>query len=264
MHRENSRNRDNALDGYARAEGDHFASVLAGRFPTAHPPAAAPLIDLSASHLIVLARPRGDGALPRGFLLAAGELFGTCVVEPAAAATPHVVLITSGVRPGTATEPDLIALARVHKVVLLAAGCCQSPSAMRDGYLSALPLLRHLPLLAGSQPVAHLGELLGYRAVASMADDERRRHASRLGPLLELRLPRRDALLRSMAAFVAVSSSPTRAAFHLGLHVRTVRRHRSMIEGLTGLSFGDPDEALLLGLAYRAARLSGARCGTTA
>lgn len=154
-----------------------------------------------------------------------------------------------------ALPSELVGLARRHGALLLAAGAAQSAGDLRGLYTRSLPLLRFLPVLAPGCPVAHLGELSDFEAVASLCDAGREAKAAVLQPLVSLPRARRRSLIATLRLRVEVTPYATRIAAALGVSRLTADRRLRAIELLTGCCLDEPRDVARLTDGYRALRL---------
>ncbi|WDV52380.1 helix-turn-helix domain-containing protein [Streptomyces coeruleorubidus] len=164
-----------------------------------------------------------------------------------------VTLLIRGEDPlaaATAVSGELAPLVG-HPVTVGAAGPVSGPARVAQAHREALSCLEALTELgnlggvATPQQMGFLGVLLSEtHGIGDYIE-------SVIGPVLDYDTQRFTELTRTLDAYFAAGSSPTRAAASLHVHPNTVSRRLERITELLGADWQDPERALEIQLALR-------------
>ncbi|MGW6445734.1 helix-turn-helix domain-containing protein [Lentzea sp. NPDC055074] len=210
--------------------------------------------DLSRPHVVVVARPetKVSGKLMVWASSYAQRQGGLTTVRDGL-----VVLLVPGDDPSAAAGDAAEEVASLMKtpVTISAAGPADGADAMPGVYQEArrcLDAMVALGLTGGASSPAELG-FLG----VLLSDDQDMDGfvTSTLGPVIEHDRDRASELLRTLDAYFATGSSPTRAAERLHVHPNTVARRLERIGELLGPAWQEPEKALNVHLALRLVRI---------
>ncbi|MCZ2857646.1 PucR family transcriptional regulator [Blastococcus sp. VKM Ac-2987] len=225
--------------------GGALADALTGR-PGARTQAARRLGERladDAAQVLVAVCPEG-GAVPPGWRLPSAGAVAGLVDDGAAVLVP--LPTSTDLRPaGAVTAASLAALPP---------GSTAGVSAVRRGtgelteqWSEARAAARVAAVVERFSPVAHWGELGGWRLAASLPGPD-----PAIRPLLA------DPVLTATAeAFLDCAGSAVRTAGAMRIHRQTLYYRLGRIAALTGLDLADGDARLLLHAGLRAARLTG-------
>ncbi len=207
-------------------------------------------ISIDEPHVMVLARPEG-GAEGRAAAWAssyAHRMSGLMKVREGC-----VTLLIPGEDPlaaATAVSRELTPLVG-RPVTIGAAGPVSGPDRVAQTHrealscLEALTELGNIGCVATPQQMGFLGVLLSEtHGVSDYVE-------SVIGPVLAYDAQRFTELTRTLDAYFASSSSPTRAASDLHVHPNTVFRRLERVAELLGANWQDPERALEIQLALR-------------
>ncbi|MEU2620322.1 helix-turn-helix domain-containing protein [Streptomyces sp. NPDC007157] len=207
-------------------------------------------IAIDEPHVMVVARPEGG---PKGRAGAWASSYAHRVSGLTRLRDGCVTLLVPGDDPlaaATAVSEELAPLVG-HPVTVGAAGPVSGPARVAQAHrealscLEALTELGNLGGLATPQQMGFLGVLL------SETHDIGEYVESVIGTVLDYDTQRFTELTRTLDAYFAASSSPTRAAASLHVHPNTVSRRLERITELLGTDWQDPDRALEIQLALR-------------
>ncbi|WP_316763816.1 helix-turn-helix domain-containing protein [Streptomyces herbicida] len=207
-------------------------------------------IAIDEPHVMVIARPEGG---PEGRAAAWASSYAHRMSGLVKFHDGCVTLLVPGEDPhaaGTAVSAELAPLVG-HPVTVGAAGPVVGPGRVAQAHrealscLEALTELGNLGCVATPQQMGFLGVLLSEtHGVGDYIE-------SVIGPVLDYDTQRFTELTRTLDAYFASSSSPTRAASELHVHPNTVSRRLERITELLGDDWQDPERALEIQLALR-------------
>ncbi|MGY2065246.1 PucR family transcriptional regulator [Blastococcus sp. SYSU DS0619] len=225
--------------------GGALADALTGR-PGARAQAARRLGERLAddgAQVLVAVCPAG-GALPPGWRLpSAGAVAG--IVDDGAAVLVPLPTATDLRPAGALTAASLAALPAGSTAGV--SSVRRGTGALADQWSEALAAARVAAVVERFSPVAHWGELGGWRLAAALPGPD-----PAIRPLLA------DPVLSATAeAFLDCAGSAVRTAAAMRIHRQTLYYRLGRIAALTGLDLADGDARLLLHAGLRAARLAG-------
>lgn len=207
-------------------------------------------IAVDEPHVMVLARPEGG---PEGRAAAWASSYAHRMSGLMKVREGCVTLLIPGEDPlaaATAVSGELTPLVG-HPVTIGAAGPVSDPDRVAQTHREALSCLEALTELGNTgcvatpQQMGFLGVLLSEtHGVGDYVE-------SVIGPVLAYDAQRFTELTRTLDAYFASSSSPTRAASALHVHPNTVSRRLERIAELLGADWQDPERALEIQLALR-------------
>ncbi|WP_437016084.1 helix-turn-helix domain-containing protein [Streptomyces sp. enrichment culture] len=207
-------------------------------------------IAIDEPHVVVLARPEGGS---QGRAAAWASSYAHRVSGLMKIREGCVTLLIPGEDPlaaATAVSGELTPLVG-HPVTIGAAGPASGPDRVAQIHrealscLEALTELGNIGCVATPQQMGFLGVLLSEsHGVGDYVE-------SVIGPVLAYDAQRFTELTRTLDAYFASSSSPTRAASALHVHPNTVSRRLERIAELLGADWQDPERALEIQLALR-------------
>ncbi|MDT6984467.1 helix-turn-helix domain-containing protein [Streptomyces lusitanus] len=207
-------------------------------------------IAVDEPHVVVLARPEGG---PEGRAAAWASSYAHRMSGLMRVREGCVTLLIPGEAPlaaAHAVSRELTPLVG-RPVTIGAAGPVSAPDRVAQAHREALSCLEALTELgnigsvATPQQMGFLGVLLSEtHGVGDYVE-------SVIGPVLAYDAQRFTELTRTLDAYFASSSSPTRAASALHVHPNTVSRRLERITELLGSNWQDPDRALEIQLALR-------------
>lgn len=207
-------------------------------------------IAIDEPHVMVLARPEGG---PEGRAAAWASSYAHRMSGLVKVGEGCVTLLIPGEDPlaaATAVSRELTPLVG-HPVTIGAAGPVSGPGRVAQTHnealscLEALSELGNIGCIATPQQMGFLGVLLSEtHGVGDYVE-------SVIGPVLAYDAQRFTELTRTLDAYFASSSSPTRAASDLHVHPNTVSRRLERIAELLGANWQDPERALEIQLALR-------------
>ncbi|GGY05535.1 helix-turn-helix domain-containing protein [Streptomyces minutiscleroticus] len=207
-------------------------------------------IAIDEPHVVVVARPEAG---PEGRAAAWASSYAHRVSGLAQMRDGCVTLLVPGEEPFAAANAVSRELSPLigHPVTIGAAGPVAGPDRVAQAHREALSCLEALTELgnvgcaATPQQMGFLGVLL---SESHSVDDY---VESVIGPVLDYDNQRFTELTRTLDAFFASSSSPTRAASTLHVHPNTVSRRLERITELLGADWQHPERALEIQLALR-------------
>lgn len=207
-------------------------------------------IAIDEPHVMVVARPEGG---PEGRAAAWASSYAHRMSGLMRFRDGCVTLLLPGEDPlaaATAVAGELTPLVG-HPVTIGAAGPVSGPGRVAQAHrealncLEALTELSNLGGVATPQQMGFLGVLLSEtHGVGDYVE-------SVIGPVLDYDAQRFTELTRTLDAYFASSSSPTRAASDLHVHPNTVSRRLDRIAELLGADWQNPERALEIQLALR-------------
>ncbi|MBJ7906800.1 helix-turn-helix domain-containing protein [Streptomyces sp. DSM 110735] len=207
-------------------------------------------IAIDEPHVMVVARPEGGS---EGRAAAWASSYAHRVSGLTRFRDGCVTLLVPGedpLRAATAVSRELTPLVG-HPVTIGAAGPVSGPGRVARAHrealscLEALTELGNLGCVATPQQMGFLGVLL------SETHDVGDYIESVIGPVLDYDAQRFTELIRTLEAYFASSSSPTRAASDLHVHPNTVSRRLDRLTELLGEDWQGPERALEIQLALR-------------
>lgn len=234
-----------------------YRSVLTGECTArlASEPGGGPLVDLSVPLSLHLARPTAEDGDLSGALAALAGLPGAVLVPFPDTAAPHVAVLTAGGCDWSAEGRQAVEGAGL---VVLSAGRCHGPEALRRRHLRARVLVPYLARLAGTERVVEFEDLAVYEAVAAMPRETRLDIVDEvLGRVLAKPENRRAPLMATIGAVVEHSASVTRIRAVRGGCKTTIEDHLDAIEALTGQDPRSSRGVVRLAEAYHCLRLEG-------
>lgn len=211
-------------------------------------------MDLSAPHVVVIARPEGE-ARGKAFTWAASyahRMNGLKTVH-----TDSVVLLLPGTDAGAAAAAvsDELPLLLDEPVTVAGAGPVTDAASVFHCHREALRCLDAMTAIgttghsASARELGFLGVLLGDdRSAEGFVE-------SVIGPVLEYDQLRQTELTRTLTAYFETGNSPTHAAQRLHVHPNTVARRLERIGELLGKDWQRPERALEVQLALRLSRI---------
>ncbi|MFF7145308.1 helix-turn-helix domain-containing protein [Streptomyces nodosus] len=207
-------------------------------------------IAIDEPHVMVVARPEGG---PAGRAAAWASSYAHRMSGLMKFRDGCVTLLVPGEDPSAvaaAVAAELTPLVG-HPVTIGAAGPVSGPGRVAQAHrealscLEALTELGNLGCVATPQQMGFLGVLLSEtHGVGDYIE-------SVIGPVLDYDAQRFTELTRTLDAYFASSSSPTRAASDLHVHPNTVSRRLERIAELLGADWQDAERALEIQLALR-------------
>lgn len=181
------------------------------------------------------------------------QLSGATVLPRPQAATPHVLVLASV--PVLDRWPAVLAVVQATAaqagVTAVAVEPCQTVAEHQDRYAAAVVLVPFLGRLAEGRAVLDAASLTPYSVAASLSS--RARRWLRRDVLRGLDADRK--LLRFLRSSIACKFVLNAVERETGWEIKTVRRYRTKLEGVTGRKYADVADQAILVLAYCAAVL---------
>ncbi|MGW0856602.1 helix-turn-helix domain-containing protein [Streptomyces sp. NPDC002690] len=211
-------------------------------------------MDLGSPHVVVIARPEGEGR-GKAFTWAASyahRMNGLKTVH-----ADSVVLLLPGTDAGAAAAAVSAELPPLldEPVTVAGAGPVTEAASVFHCYREALRCLDAMTAIGTTGHSASAREL-GFLGVL-LADDRNVEGfvESAIGPVLEYDQQRHTELTRTLGAYFETGNSPTHAAQRLHVHPNTVARRLERIGELLGRDWQRPERALEVQLALRLSRV---------
>ncbi|MEU0299591.1 helix-turn-helix domain-containing protein [Streptomyces sp. NPDC006175] len=207
-------------------------------------------VDLTEPHVAVVARPEG-GAQGKAVVWASSYAYRLSGLKTTDGGC--IVLLLPGTDPGAAARAVSGELSSVlgHPVTAGAAGPITSAVTIVQTYQEARRCLDALTALGGEGATASPQELGFLGMLLSEQPDTVAFIAFTIGPVLDYDTQQCTELVRTLEAYFAAGSSPTRAAESLHVHPNTVSRRLERITDLLGAGWQEPVRALEVQLALR-------------
>lgn len=207
-------------------------------------------IDLSKSHIVVLARLERDG-LERAALWASSYVRRHGGLRTTREG--YVVLLTPGEDPAATARAVWAELSKHMKgtVTVSSAGPVEATESVARRYKEAQRCLEAMSAL-GATGTASGADELGFLGVLFSEHQDVEGFARRmLGPVVDYDRERSTELLRTLDVYFSVGASPTRAAKILHTHTNTVVRRLERVNELLGAGWQDADRLLDVQLALK-------------
>ncbi|MFG2328714.1 helix-turn-helix domain-containing protein [Streptomyces sp. NPDC048604] len=210
-------------------------------------------IDLSAPHVLVVARPEG-GEQGRAVVWASSYAYRMAGLKTVQGGC--IVLLLPGLDASAAARSvsDELTPLLGHPVSVGAAGPGRDADAVPRMYQEAMRCLDALTALNGAGSAASVQDLGFLGLLLSDDHDVDGFIESAIGPVLDYDAERFTELTRTLEAYFASGASPTNAAEELHVHPNTVSRRLDRIGELLGADWQKPGRVLEVQLALRLQR----------
>ncbi|XCW06610.1 helix-turn-helix domain-containing protein [Streptomyces sp. HUAS MG47] len=210
-------------------------------------------IDLSAPHVLVVARPEG-GEQGRAVVWASSYAYRMAGLKTVQGGC--IVLLLPGADASAAARAvsDELTPLLGHPVSVGAAGPGRDADAVARMYQEAMRCLDALTALNGAGSAASVQDLGFLGLLLSDDHDVAGFVDSAIGPVLAYDAERFTELTRTLEAYFASGGSPTNAAEELHVHPNTVSRRLDRIGELLGADWQKPGRVLEVQLALRLQR----------